>query len=353
MKHFGEELKAARESKNISLQDISKATRINIKFIEAIEAGNLNILPPTYIRAFIKSYAKNVGLNQEDTITRYEQYSNGKIPDTKEKILQEEKSDDSQKVAKPSETEQAPKATEPAPKKTDGATPETSTTQTINNIHKNDISENNKNTLKEKGNGLDNPDYDSPKEHVKYLETPKVNYFAIFSAIAIVLVVLFFVVFRTPFKETMEPVRTPIDTIVNEMRDQQKSEQIVNIIDSLPTPVTTPNVTPDSLLLGILSETDVWISVRMDKDGADRGMVTANTMKYVTAKERFTITSVRGKQIKIYLNNNFLGNLSQTDSLRSAIVTLNGIVYVKPSEPTPPPRPDDDTDLKPLEPVFR
>ena len=372
MKRFGEELKAVRESKNISLQDISKATRINTKFIEAIEAGNLSILPPTYIRAFIKSYAKNVGLNQEDTITRYEQYSSGKIPDTKTKNLKTEESDESQKVAQHPQTEQPPKAIEPTPTKTDEAIPKTSTTETTKDIPAKDISKNKQNISeevapqgrsssfiepvpKEENKGLENADYNAPKEHVKYLETPKVNYFAIFSVIAIVLVLLVFVVFKIPFKQTTEPVRVPIDTIVKEIKEEEESKQTENLTtDTFSQPeITYPTVKPDSLLLGILSETDVWVSVRMDKDGADRGMVNANTMKYVTAKERFTITSVRGRQIKIYLNNNFLGNLSQTDSLRSAIVTLNGIVYVKPSTPTPATPRLDDTDLKPLEPVFR
>ena len=351
MKRFGEELKAARESKNISLQDISKATRINVKFIEAIEAGNHSILPQTYIRAFIKSYAKSVGLDQEETIARYEQYNIGKAPDTKAKVLKTEKSDDSENVAEPSQTEQPPKATEPAPKKADEVTPKTLVPETINNI-----SENKHNALKEENDIVDYSRNNLQQEHVKYLETPKVNYFAIFLVIAVILALLLFI-FRTPFKDTIEPERIPIDTIVKEIEGQQETEQTEQTETVPVAPIQEPPITQvssDSLLLGILSETDVWVSIRMDRDGAaDRGTITANNMKYVKAKERFTITAIRGRQIKIYLNNNFIGNLSQTDSLRTAVVTLSGIVYLKPSEPTTPPPRTDDTDLKPLEPVFR
>jgi len=88
----------------------------------------------------------------------------------------------------------------------------------------------------------------------------------------------------------------------------------------------------------------------MDQNGADRGVVYANTLKHVMAKEKFSVTATRGTQVKIYLNGNFLGNLSQTDSLRTAVVTANGINYLKPTVPKPEPT-RQDTDLKPLEPL--
>jgi len=371
MKRFGEELKNARESKNISLQDISKATRINVKFIEAIEVGNLSILPPTYIRAFIKSYAKNVGLNQEETIARYEQYSSGKTPEPLPINWIIEKTDDEQSGAKKTQVDEPTKATEPDSKKTTTPEPIVSEStakstsdisakpkstidistmpKTTSDIATKNISEN-KLSSQEESKVLSNPDYNAPKQHVNYVETPKVNYLAIFSVIAIVIALLVLVVFKVPFKEILEPERIPIDTIVKEMEEQKEVEQNVLLVPE--SAVALPTIDPDSLLLGILTESDVWVSVRMDKEGADRGMVSANSMKYVKAKERFTVTAVRGNQIKIYLNNNLLGNLSQTDSLRTAVITLNGITYVKPTTPAPLPR-NDDTDLKPLEPVFR
>ena len=376
MKRFGEELKATRESKNISLQDISKATRINVKFIEAIEAGNLSILPQTYIRAFIKSYAKNVGLDQKETVTRYEIYNSGKTPDTKAKTLKTvttEETDESQKAVQPSQTEQPTKVAEPVPKKTvESITPsETSKPEPAKDIpekkqikdtpkqdipekkqNENTESKNAQNDSKENNSILDQADYTVNTGHVKYLETPKVNYFAIFSVIALVLIILIFVVFKIPFQESVEPTRKSIDTIVKEMEEQQKTEQTENVVSNTFSEPTVTYPISDSLVLGLLSETDVWVSIRMDQDRSDRGTIIANTMKRVTAKERFTITAIRGRQIKIYLNNQLLGNLSQSDSLRTSIVTLNGIVYLKPSTPTPPPR-SDDTDLKPLEPVFR
>jgi len=103
MKRFGEELKSARESRGISLQEISKETKINQKFIEEIENGNFNLLPQTYIRAFIRAYAKYIGLNPNDTIKRYEQYLEGKFTEDKHKVTkttkpEEEKQKEEQQI---------------------------------------------------------------------------------------------------------------------------------------------------------------------------------------------------------------------------------------------------------------
>jgi cytoskeletal protein RodZ len=74
MENFCEHLKAQREEKKIRLSDVAIQTRISVKFLEAIEAGNFEILPTTYIRAFIRDYAKAVGLDPDETIKRFDMH---------------------------------------------------------------------------------------------------------------------------------------------------------------------------------------------------------------------------------------------------------------------------------------
>jgi len=69
---FAAELKKARTEKQISLMDISAATRINMKFLEALEEGNFGVLPQTYIRAFIREYAEAVGYNVQQAMKNYD-----------------------------------------------------------------------------------------------------------------------------------------------------------------------------------------------------------------------------------------------------------------------------------------
>jgi cytoskeleton protein RodZ len=72
LKSLGAELRRAREERNISLGDISAATRINTKFLEAIEEGNFDVLPPPYVRAFLREYAQSVNLSPESVLAQYD-----------------------------------------------------------------------------------------------------------------------------------------------------------------------------------------------------------------------------------------------------------------------------------------
>jgi cytoskeletal protein RodZ len=73
MDSFFADLKRAREAKRISLTDISDATLINIRFLEAIEEGKIDVLPQTYVRAFIREYATVVGLDPTGIMRRYDE----------------------------------------------------------------------------------------------------------------------------------------------------------------------------------------------------------------------------------------------------------------------------------------
>jgi cytoskeletal protein RodZ len=72
LEQFGEELKQARIQKELSLLDISSETRISLKFLEAIEHGQFQILPQTYVRAFLREYASMVDLDPDDIMQQYE-----------------------------------------------------------------------------------------------------------------------------------------------------------------------------------------------------------------------------------------------------------------------------------------
>jgi cytoskeleton protein RodZ len=63
----GERLRAAREEKGFSLEDIAAETRIPRRHLESLEAGDWDKLPaPTYSVGFAKSYAGAVGLDRTD-----------------------------------------------------------------------------------------------------------------------------------------------------------------------------------------------------------------------------------------------------------------------------------------------
>jgi cytoskeletal protein RodZ len=70
---IGEELKREREFREISLREISDATKINIRMLEAIEKDNFGALPGgIFIRNFIRAYAEFIGLDAELVIRKYQ-----------------------------------------------------------------------------------------------------------------------------------------------------------------------------------------------------------------------------------------------------------------------------------------
>ena len=64
MESIGQILKAARERRQISMDDVAVATKMTSTFVKAIEADNFDALvAPVYARGFIKLYAECVGLD--------------------------------------------------------------------------------------------------------------------------------------------------------------------------------------------------------------------------------------------------------------------------------------------------
>jgi cytoskeletal protein RodZ len=96
LKTFAEGLKRAREEAGITIERVSAKTRIDIKFLEAIERGDIDFLPELYVKAFIKQYAKVLGLDEEETLQDFLIAKEGKqITSKEEKAVDSKTSEDS------------------------------------------------------------------------------------------------------------------------------------------------------------------------------------------------------------------------------------------------------------------
>lgn len=69
---FGEELRREREIRGISIKEISDATKISKRFLDAIERNDHKTLPaPVFTRGFVREYARYLGLNIDEMVSRY------------------------------------------------------------------------------------------------------------------------------------------------------------------------------------------------------------------------------------------------------------------------------------------
>ena len=74
MAQFYKELKDLRISKDISLEDLESKTKINVKYLNAIEQGDFDILPTPYLRLFIRAYAIEIGGNAERALEQLDSF---------------------------------------------------------------------------------------------------------------------------------------------------------------------------------------------------------------------------------------------------------------------------------------
>ncbi len=69
---IGEKLRLARETRGITLREISEQTRISMRYLEAIEGDDYKHLPGgIFNRSFIRAYAKFIGYDEDEAIEDY------------------------------------------------------------------------------------------------------------------------------------------------------------------------------------------------------------------------------------------------------------------------------------------
>lgn len=73
---LGADFKKAREDKNKSLEEISVKTKINVEFLKAMEDNKFDFLHIPYVLAFVKSYAKILGMDVDDVTERLKKQLN-------------------------------------------------------------------------------------------------------------------------------------------------------------------------------------------------------------------------------------------------------------------------------------
>src|SRR5690242_16210252 len=85
----GERLRAAREGKGLSLEDIAAQTRIPRRHLESIESADWNNLPaPTYTIGFARSYASSVGLDRAEIADQLRQEMGGQRATTTSEVFE-------------------------------------------------------------------------------------------------------------------------------------------------------------------------------------------------------------------------------------------------------------------------
>jgi len=71
---IGSTLKKARAQRKLSLAEVEEATKIRLKYLQAMEDNNFSLLPPgMYGSAFLRTYARYLALDADELVAAYKE----------------------------------------------------------------------------------------------------------------------------------------------------------------------------------------------------------------------------------------------------------------------------------------
>jgi cytoskeletal protein RodZ len=72
MSTFGEELRRERKLRRIALREVAEATKINLRYLEALERDDFQHLPGgVFNRGFVRAYAQYIGVDPDAMVNAY------------------------------------------------------------------------------------------------------------------------------------------------------------------------------------------------------------------------------------------------------------------------------------------
>lgn len=133
MSSIGEQLRAAREAKGLSISDIEKTTKIQSRYLEAIENNDFDKLPGDfYTRAFIRQYAQIVGLDGKELLSEYQGNTESNVSDDQSGSATQESSVD--ESSQETDEEESNKSEDSLPVNTSDDSQEVDTYQTNSDV---------------------------------------------------------------------------------------------------------------------------------------------------------------------------------------------------------------------------
>lgn len=288
LKKFAKELKSSREAKEISLNFIASRTKIDIRFLQAIEEGNFDLLPEIYMRAFIREYAQFSDIDVKETLKKFDLAKRGLL---EENSPQEKEPDESsttdQKIIELVETKPVQKILEET-----------------------------------------QPDSKEPEENQVTAEMPtkkieiKNIYVLSLSALVVIILVAYFIFFDSPSKE-----------IIADIPDNERIEQSGERFE-LEAPAQANQYIPedDSLKLELTGLGRVWVKVQSDSKIVFQGFLIENQNSSYKALSEFRVSvgnaglismDLNGKQLQIPgVRGEIRNYIINSDTVKSYILSV-------------------------------
>jgi cytoskeletal protein RodZ len=306
---LAEELKEARIKNNLSLKQLSTRTRIDLKFLEAIEEGNFSFLPELYVKAFIKEYSNAVGLDPDVIIKKYESAKDG-LP-YEEKAEERAGNEPEEKKAESRNDEKVPE--KPEDKSVNNSSGQPPKFRDVKH------SANQSNTVYSH-----TPVFDStaPQRDVSHSGN-KNNLIIAAGAGIIILAGLIYLIFFSSSSEIVVPEK-PYDEVVSESKQRYEETPAERTDSSQNNTLST-----DSLNLIIQTTDTSWVRLILDDTREEEFILFPNAKKSIRAANNFKITFGKSSAIKLQLNNKPLTFNPKSKAVSHVKIDSQGVEYLQ------------------------
>jgi len=284
LKKFAEELKVFRAAKDISIQQIAVKTKIDPKFLNAIENADFDIIPDIYMRAFLREYCQILDLNPNDILIKYDEAKNWKpgqnIADRVIEHVEKEKIVNEPVIKKFAEQQEE--------------------TQTVSN-------------------------------EVYEETTPKAGPFSQMNVIiGGIVLLLALIVFYFAFinNSSADIVKEGSDKENINNSSQRFETEPSNNSQSFDQP-NTPSAKnkPDSLRLRLTASDKVWVKVYSDGKIVQQGVIQPNINLNFASIKNFSVTVGNAGLVKIFFNNKQVENIGKSGEIRNISISPDAVRF--------------------------
>lgn len=295
LKEFGNDLKQLREKKEISIAEISSESRINPKFLTQIESGIFDFQPETYIRSFIKAYARAIDEDEKRILNDYDKAKAGFYSRRKFETGD---------------------AVDSGVKLTVKATPnDTDTIVTPEPVYQKSLKENKADYFKQK---LSEPE----PEFSNKSTTQKVL------LILLIIAIGFGIYFLIDYLNSSGDKKSDVKPKSFKEMSSEYENKISGKKDSTAIKDSLKNIASDSLMLVIKAVKDVHVIVIVDDNTKkiDEDLSAKDSL-VISAQRQFRFSSSNGFNTDIFLNGRYLKKTisSKGTSIKNMIINKDGI----------------------------
>lgn len=296
---FADELKTKREESGLTLKQLATKTRIDLKFLEAIEEGNFAFLPELYVKAFVKQFAKTIGLDENITLKKYEAAKEGKEYNPNPPAMPEEKV-----ITQEHQTSDDAKTPEQlVPQKVEETNPIVKSTSPLKSY------------------------VDETKTKNVEDESKANKQLMIFGLGGVGLIIVAALVYLIFFNQSNKIIveETPIDEVLLESNERYSEEPS---FDQSAADSVNMFTSSDSLYLTFFAKETSWVYVVLDNNRTQEFTLNPNSKFSVAATREFKATVGNSGGVTLQLNNQSVEFVGRSGSVRHFKLDKTGLVYL-------------------------